>query len=227
MCPWFRAVSLLDRGPGRHQQQAPQSPRLEDPRRSPQRAATVAPPSRCCIDWLNPVSFDLGKFTERSPVTDSLVRWVKSAQPETTRPWNRFCASAKERSRPAAMDHSWRRTHRDHHLDRTHLPPPSTPTHPRTIDPHRLRGHHDPHPQGGLTQPTCHRNLRQPPSTKPVRLAVRSYRGCVSFVPFSYRASVGPARLLRSTRSTRCSSGRFDGEPARHRQGDRDTEDRF
>jgi hypothetical protein len=43
----------LARRPGRGQQQTPQDPRLEDARREPRRATTVAPPSRCCNDRLN------------------------------------------------------------------------------------------------------------------------------------------------------------------------------
>ena len=38
----------------RPQHPTPQDPRLEDPRRSPQRAPTLAPTSRCCDDRLNP-----------------------------------------------------------------------------------------------------------------------------------------------------------------------------
>ena len=40
-------------GAPRDQQPTPQDPRLEDPGRSVQRAATVAPTTRCCIDRLN------------------------------------------------------------------------------------------------------------------------------------------------------------------------------
>ena len=43
------------RGPGSGQQQTPRGPRLEDTSRSPRRAATLAPPSRCCNDRLSPV----------------------------------------------------------------------------------------------------------------------------------------------------------------------------
>lgn len=40
----------------RTQQQAPQNPRLEDPRRSPQRPPTLGPRSQCCYDRLSPGS---------------------------------------------------------------------------------------------------------------------------------------------------------------------------
>ena len=55
-----------DRGRrGRAQQPAPQDPRLEDTGRSPQRAATVTPTSRCCDDRLSPVNTPRFAFTER------------------------------------------------------------------------------------------------------------------------------------------------------------------
>ena len=54
----------FSRGPRRRrpcpQHQAPQSPQLEDTRRSPRRAPTLGPTNRCCFHWLNPVSSDLG-----------------------------------------------------------------------------------------------------------------------------------------------------------------------
>ncbi len=44
--------------------------------------------------------------------------------------------------------------HRDHHLDRTHLPPPTTPDPPRPLDPHRVRDNDEQTPgPRGLTQP--------------------------------------------------------------------------
>lgn len=45
-------------------------------------------------------------------------------------------------------------------LDRTHLPPPPTPRHPRTVDPHRIRDHHDHTGQSGRVRTvtyTCSR----------------------------------------------------------------------
>src|SRR5699024_2401570 len=62
-----------------------------------------------------------------------------------------------ERPRPPALDHPRRTPHRDRHLDRTDLPPPPTTGRPRTVDPHRVRDHHDhaSHP-GCVTQPVTY-----------------------------------------------------------------------
>jgi excisionase family DNA binding protein len=64
----------------------------------------------------------------------------------------------KERPRPAPLDHPPRTPAGDHHLDRTHLPPPTPTSQPRPIDPHRIRNHHDHtgHPSH-LTQPVTQR----------------------------------------------------------------------
>src|SRR5664280_347821 len=68
-------------------------------------------------------------------------------------------AAPEEGPQPAALEQPPRVADRDHHLDRTHLPPPPTTTPTRPIDSHRIRDHHDHtgHP-GRLTQPvtkTC------------------------------------------------------------------------
>ena len=53
------------------------------------------------------------------------------------------------------------RFHRDRHVDRTHLPPPTTPSPPRPIDPHRLRDHPDPSDGGHRLNTHCHLTARQ------------------------------------------------------------------
>src|SRR5699024_907013 len=58
----------------------------------------------------------------------------------------------EERPGPQALADSRRAADRDHHLDRTHLPPSSPTGSPGPIDPHRVRDHHEPDRQpGGLT----------------------------------------------------------------------------
>ena len=72
-------------------------------------------------------------------------------------------SAAEERARHPPMGNPRPTPHRDHHLDRTHLPPPETSTRPRQIDPNRLRNNHDPsRPPGGLTN--CHQIMQQSPS---------------------------------------------------------------
>ena len=51
--------------------------------------------------------------------------------------------------------------HRDRHLDRTHLPPPPTPTIPVSIDPHRVRNHQDPTGQPGRGDRNCHLSVQR------------------------------------------------------------------
>lgn len=43
-------------------------------------------------------------------------------------------------------------------------------SHPRTIDPRRLRDDQDPRPQGDLTPPTFHRDRQQSPTWSPMKL---------------------------------------------------------
>ncbi len=50
---------------------------------------------------------------------------------------------AMQRPRSTPLDDPRRAPHRHRHLDRTHLPPPPPTARPRTIDPHRVRDHHD------------------------------------------------------------------------------------
>ena len=65
------------RRPGRDQQPTPQSPRLEDASRSPRRAATVAPPSRCCNDRLSPGNIE-AKRSPKPPLNSiSANRWAE------------------------------------------------------------------------------------------------------------------------------------------------------
>ena len=106
-------------------------------------------------------SFALGRFTGRSPVTAWSDPWATSAQPATTPPWNRFFPAAEERPRSAHLDDSRRAANRDRHLDRTHLPPPTTTEPPRPIDPHRIRDHHDPSDGTRRLTTRCHLNARQ------------------------------------------------------------------
>ena len=53
-----RSVQTLTKRPGRRrrgsEQSTPQDPRLEDPRRNPQRTPTLPPTKRCCNNPLNP-----------------------------------------------------------------------------------------------------------------------------------------------------------------------------
>src|SRR4051812_4463337 len=47
--------------------------------------------------------------------------------------------AAKERLEPATLGHPRRTAAGDRHLDRAHLPPPTTATTPRPAHPHRVR----------------------------------------------------------------------------------------
>src|SRR5665647_3754425 len=87
-----RLVPLDRRGPRRRrsraQQQTTQDPRLEDPGRGHERAPTLAPTSRCCVDRLSPVS------TPRSatPTGSSKPACKPRSGPSvtaTTTPWPR------------------------------------------------------------------------------------------------------------------------------------------
>src|SRR5699024_3147886 len=53
-------------------------------------------------------------------------------------------STAEKRPRSAPLADPRRAPHRDRALDRTHLPPASPPEPARTIDPHRIRDHHEP-----------------------------------------------------------------------------------
>ena len=78
---------------------------------------------------------------------------------------------AAQRLGPAPLGHPRRTPQRDRHLDRTHLPPPPTPSRPRTPHPDRIRD--DQHPTGRpgrLTQPVTS------PRGSPLR-PVRQLRG--------------------------------------------------
>ncbi|CAA9403602.1 MAG: Transposase, partial [uncultured Propionibacteriaceae bacterium] len=59
-------------------------------------------------------------------------------------------AAAEERPQPAPLEQPPTAPDRDHHLDRTHLPPPTTPDPPRPLDPHRVRDNDEqtPGPRG-------------------------------------------------------------------------------
>ena len=62
--------------------------------------------------------------------------------------------AAAQRLGPAPLGHPRRATHRDRHLDRTHLPPAPPPSRPRPPDTHRIRDDQDPNGcPGRLTQP--------------------------------------------------------------------------
>ena len=86
----------------RAQQPAPQDPRLEDPSRSPRRAATLAPTSRCCVDRLSLVNFDHGSPPRARPATAWSARWAGSAPPATTPPWSRSSPCCRRTSSTAA-----------------------------------------------------------------------------------------------------------------------------
>lgn len=69
----------------------------------------------------------------------------------------------EERPGPAGLGHPRGPAHRDGHLDQTDLPPPSTPSRPRTFDPNRVRDHHDP-----SSQPGCITELSPNPAADPI-----------------------------------------------------------
>ena len=84
-------------------------------------------------------------------------------------------AAAEERPRPALLDHSRAAAHRDRHLDRTDLPPPTPSGTPGPFDAHRVRDHHE-HDRrtGGVTR---NRHLSVQQSRRRV-LRRRSSLGC-------------------------------------------------
>ncbi len=67
----------------------PQDPRLEDPRRSAERAPTVGHTRRCCDDRLNPGSSARGSSFGNSGATASSGRWAAPEPAPTTPPWSR------------------------------------------------------------------------------------------------------------------------------------------
>lgn len=74
----------------------------------------------------------------------------------------------------------------NHHLDRTHLPPPTTTSPPRQIDPYRMRDHHEPGRHPGGLNPTCHPSVRQSPA-----LGIMS-RGCIDWLGPGPSTGPGP-----------------------------------
>lgn len=64
---------------------------------------------------------------------------------------------AEERPGPPPLGHPPGPTHQHRHLARAHLPPPPAPGPTRSVDAHRVRGHHS-HSRhsGGLTQPVTY-----------------------------------------------------------------------
>ena len=82
----------------RPQHQAPQDPRLEDTSRSLQRAPTVAPTSRCCIDRLNPVNSAPTPSSARCATPACTGRWAESGPAPTTPPWSPSSACCRRTS---------------------------------------------------------------------------------------------------------------------------------
>ena len=65
-----------------------------------------------------------------------------------------FFSLLQKRARPPPLGHPRTTTHRDCHLDRTHIPPAPTPSRTRTVDPDRIRSNHDHTGQSGrVTEP--------------------------------------------------------------------------
>ena len=70
-----------------------------------------------------------------------------------------------------------RRQAGDHHLDRTDLPPPTATISPRTIDPRRIRDHHDHNgPPSRLTQPVTQTCSRPPPRQRLPALTISCHQ---------------------------------------------------
>src|SRR5699024_9427945 len=81
-------------------------------------------------------------------------------------------ASPEERPGSQALEDPRRAADRHHHLDREDLPPTTPAGPPGSIDPHRIRDHHE--PRRGT------RGLR--PQLSPIRAAVPSLRASLTYL---------------------------------------------
>src|SRR5690625_7481827 len=81
----------------------------------------------------------------------SSVRWARSALPAITPRWNRSSRCSEERPGPTPLADPRGAADRDHHLDREDLSPSAPAGSPGSIDPHRIRHHHEPGRTRGLT----------------------------------------------------------------------------
>ena len=70
-------------------------------------------------------------------------------------------ATPKERAQPTQMGYPRRAPNRDHHLDRTHLPPALETNPAREANTNRIRVDHDPNSSIRCLNQTCHQLLHQ------------------------------------------------------------------
>jgi IS30 family transposase len=101
-----RPLTVVSRRPrsrrAHAEQPNPQKPRLENPHRSVQRAATLASTTRCCNDRLNRSNFEAGSSCGLWPVTGWSDRWAGSPPAVTMLRWNPSSACCRKTSSPGA-----------------------------------------------------------------------------------------------------------------------------